>query len=830
MRAVWVRVRADLRTRWVSWLALALAIGIGGAVVLTAAAGARRTETAFPRFLEQSRAEDVLINVGPPGEPDQKRFEKLVRGFPQVESTALIAPMLVVPPDRSLHTPYHYAGIDRRYGNAVNRPNIVEGRRPRADRTNEVLINRAMADEHGFEVGDVINWRAHSVQEDSDDFLSKESKPLHLRVVGIGVYPNEVVPTAPYDALPFIYLTPAFFERHQENAHVYGFFAIRLRNGEADAAGFRKVLYETLQEFGASPQTLPMSMRFDRNAEVQRAIQPQAVALWIFAALTGAALLLVIIQVLARQILLDSDEYRELQALGMSRRQLFAGAMARVAVVAVVGAAVAVIGAALASPLLPIGSARLAEPNPGFAVNAAILGIGCAAIVVLVVVLAAIPAWRAASVVGARARASRRVAHDRASRLSEAVASAGVPATPAIGIRNAVQPGQGRSRVPVRSAIIVNGVAIALVVAALSFTANLNRLAETPRLYGWDWTFKMGIGDTGIDDVGDTMARLRRDPAVEAIALANYGSARIAGREVAAVGIESRRGVVAPTLLEGREAVRDDEIVLGTRTLRHAGRSVGDTVRVSDIFVGTGSDCDGEKCPGLKSREMRIVGRAIFPKLGDASHSPTNLGEGAATTANVFTYPGRPDEKYTVVLIRLKPGVDVAAARARLNPPFAPDYFCGGEPICLRAAERPGDISSLSQIRGTTLLLAGALTFLAFGLLAHVLLSSVRRRSRDLAVLKTLGFMRRQISAITAWEATTIAVLALLIGIPAGLAAGSIVWRVVADQLGVAPGVHVPVVALLAVIPATVLLANLIAAVPARLAARTHPATVLRSE
>ena len=92
----------------------------------------------------------------------------------------------------------------------------------------------------------------------------------------------------------------------------------------------------------------------------------------------------------------------------------------------------------------------------------------------------------------------------------------------------------------------MNGVAIALVVASFAFTANLNRLADTPRLYGWDWTFKMGIGDTGIDDVSATMARLRQDPDVEAVALANYGSARIGGREVAAIGIESRIGVVSP--------------------------------------------------------------------------------------------------------------------------------------------------------------------------------------------------------------------------------------------------------------------------------------------
>jgi len=683
-----------------------------------------------------------------------------------------------------------------------------------------------MADEYDLEVGDTIDWEAFEVAEEgSESLLNEDGTPVHLRVVGVGVYPNEVVATAPYDSLPFIYLTPAYFDRHQRHTHVYGFYAIRLRNGQADAAAFRATLSRTLREFGVNPQGIPLSTRFERNAQVERAIEPQAIALWTFAALTGAALLIVIIQVLARQILLDADEYRALQTLGMSRRQLFAGAMVRVGVVALGGAAIAVVGAALASPLLPIGPARLAEPNPGFAFNAAILGAGFVVIWVLVVALAAIPAWRSASIGASRVRESRE-AHEPSSRLTAAAASAGLPPTSTIGVRNAVRPGIGRSRVPVRSAIAVNSAAIALVVAAVAFTGNLTRLADTPKDYGWDWTFKVGSGTFGVDP-RPAIERLREDPSVEAAAMVNYGTARIGGHEVAAVGVDSRIGSLFPTLLEGREAVRDDEIVLGTRTLRRAHRSVGESVRVSEIGVGSGL-CD--ECESPEDRTMRIVGRAVFPKLGDAGHNPTNLGEGAATTGNVFTTASLPDEKYTVVLVRLKPGADLEQSRDRLNRFFAPQFFCEGEPNCVQSAERPGDLSNFARIRGTALLLAAVLALIALALLVHVLVSSVRRRRRELAVLMTLGFVRRQVSAVTAWQATTIAGLALLVGVPVGLALGSVVWRLFADRLGVAPDVGIPVVALVVGIPATVVLANLAAAVPALLAARTYPATVLRSE
>ena len=40
---------------------LTLVVGLAGTVVLTATAGARRTSTAFDRFVESTRAYDVLV-------------------------------------------------------------------------------------------------------------------------------------------------------------------------------------------------------------------------------------------------------------------------------------------------------------------------------------------------------------------------------------------------------------------------------------------------------------------------------------------------------------------------------------------------------------------------------------------------------------------------------------------------------------------------------------------------------------------------------------------------------------------------------------------------
>ena len=53
--------------------------------------------------------------------------------------------------------------------------------------------------------------------------------------------------------------------------------------------------------------------------------------------------------------------------------------------------------AVAASPLMPLGPARLAEPSPGIEVNLAILGTGLAVIVLLPLLLLLPVAWRAAS-------------------------------------------------------------------------------------------------------------------------------------------------------------------------------------------------------------------------------------------------------------------------------------------------------------------------------------------------------------------------------------------------------------------------------------------------
>lgn len=106
----------------------------------------------------------------------------------------------------------------------------------------------------------------------------------------------------------------------------------------------------------------------------------------------------------------------------------------------------------------------------------------------------------------------------------------------------------------------------------------------------------------------------------------------------------------------------------------------------------------------------------------------------------------------------------------------------------------------------------------------------MRQRRRDLGVLKTLGFVRRQVRATVAWQATTMTVIALAVGLPLGVASGRWARRLFAEDLGIVAAFVTPVLGILVVVPIAIVVANLAAARPGRVAARTGPALVLRSE
>ena len=125
---------------------------------------------------------------------------------------------------------------------------------------------------------------------------------------------------------------------------------------------------------------------------------------------------------------------------------------------------------------------------------------------------------------------------------------------------------------------------------------------------------------------------------------------------------------------------------------------------------------------------------------------------------------------------------------------------------------------------------ASALACGAVVALGLTLVSSVRRRRTDLALLKALGFTKRQLAGAIAWQASVAVGIGCVIGIPLGIALGRFLWDLFVDQISAVPDPTVPAVSIVLIAVAALVLANVVAAVPGRLAARTPTAQLLRSE
>jgi ABC-type lipoprotein release transport system permease subunit len=362
--------------------------------------------------------------------------------------------------------------------------------------------------------------------------------------------------------------------------------------------------------------------------------------------------------------------------------------------------------------------------------------------------------------------------------------------------------------VPIRAAMAGATAAVCAVVAAGSFGVSLARLAGSPPAYGVTWDVAVDAY-TPTTDGGDPIAdRLLANPQIEAAAGMLGMDVTIDGRPVTVLAFEERKGSLPPTVIEGREPLRPEEIALGSTTLKRLGRRVGDMVTVAA----------GERSP---PRRLRVVGRVVLHQPGwDSVVTP---GSGAIL---------HPDELRRLApdpsaggpgkfLVRFTPGTDRDQALAALERDFTGFIF----------TPRPhAEVRNLQRVGGLPYVLAGLVALLGLAMMAHTLVTSVRRRRRDLAVLKTLGFVRGQVAATIAWQATTFAVVALVLGLPLGLAAGRWAWQLTAGALGVDSGPVVPVPVIVAVVAGTRVAANLVAAGPGRVASRLRPAAALRSE
>jgi hypothetical protein len=404
-----------------------------------------------------------------------------------------------------------------------------------------------------------------------------------------------------------------------------------------------------------------------------------------------------------------------------------------------------------------------------------------------------------------------------------------------VGVRFAVEPGRGRTAVPVRSALWGAVLAVMLVVATLTFGSGLRTLVSRPSLYGWNWNYLL----TSVNDVPpQALALLDHDRSVAGWTGVQDLEFQVDGQNVPGLMTDSH-AAVGPPLLSGHAVDGSNQIVVGAATLAHLGKRLGDTVVAS---MGAPQDAPVYVPP----TRLVIVGTATMPALGGASTlaDHTTMGTGALVSREIvpaafrqaLTSPDPTLNGPSLVLVRLRQGVSAAAGRADMlriadtaDHDFAADPEATGDTVSVLSVQHPAEIVNYRSTGATPIVLAAGLALAAVVALGLTLTASVRRRRRDLALLKTLGFTRRQVAATVAWQSSVAALVGIVVGLPAGIAVGRWLWILFAQQIYAVPRPTVPLSVVL-VVPAALVIANVVAAIPGRIAARTPAALVLRME
>ncbi len=675
MSVVLFRARTEARGRWRAWLGLALVIGLTGGLVTGLAAGAHRTATAYERLLVESAPSDVLVLDAGVLDPGARVDLALAAGLDGVEVAAEATGLFtfggaVDGVDLPAFSVVPFSGSASELGRRIERSHLVAGRRADPQDAREIVVSFEAARRFDLHPGSVLELEmmpadrllaatAEYLPGVADRVAGRDRRDLDLGAAGgARTYAFEVVgvtsapmdfPPVPATLQPIVYPTPAFHEADGRHLAGNGVLIVRL-----DPDTTVEDYQARLQAANGGRGITYAGGGVDRAASTQRSIDLQAQALGVLALLVALAGALIVTQLLLRQATHERAEHETLAALGFRRRQLLALAGVRVGSEAVVASVTVVAVAVLVSPLFPIGTAAGAEPDPGVRLDAA-------AVLVGVILTAGVCLVAGSGVELIRGRRSP----SRATSTALASVTARLPLTAGLGTRLALAPERGPRSVPVGSTLAALTVAVATAALAVTFVGGLNRLIETPRLYGWAWDVQ--IGGVGVPDIsGPLTDGLAGNPGVESFAVGSVAQLEVDARRVDAYALDPVQGVVPAGVIEGRAPIAADEIVLGAVTLDESGRQIGERVTVGR---------QGQEVP------MTIVGRAVFPNLGDAGQ----LGRGARLTHAGLERiaPGTPRSVVHVVFAPeaalLRRGGGPASGARRLPGPRGPTARRSGQ-------------------------------------------------------------------------------------------------------------------------------------------------------
>lgn len=773
--AILYRLRRGLRSRARGYAGLAVVVAITFGVVLTLVAGAVRTLSAPERY---SASRDGHFDASVEqisGRPRTSELEGL-DAVDQVHAATFVFGA-VVPQGNGLEETSDalvFAGSHAALGTTV-----VEGREPDPAAPDEFAATRSFVGATGASLGDRFDlWVIPQGPADASGFAAADQVTRLLRgtLVGIVDGPSELQDGYPLTVFP----------------------ARVLELGDVGVAATQNVVSlapgATLDDLRAQLDELPDASQFgiDRGdwvpSVVRSSVSAYGQGLTILAGIAAVATIVLVGQLMSRQVRLSEDERLVLRSMGMTRGQVVADPLVGAAVPTVVGAVAAVGLAYVASGLFPTDFVRHVEPDPGRRFEALALFPGAFAIALLVL------AWVfLAIVVSGREPSGAR----QASVIDALVRRA--PRRAATALRFAFTR-QARDSTRPRAAVVGAAAVVAVLFGAVTFGASLAGLVDRPSRWGQNFDLTLGQGGGPLSE--GARAALEEDPDVAAVSLFGTVLTTLGAQGFDVTGVLSVLGSTAPHVFEGRLADGADEIAIGRVAARRLGVGVGDDLTV----LGPAG-----------ARTLTITGVAVIP----AVEGGDGVGEGGLVTMDGLLEID-PSAGPTAAGIRLRPEASPEAARQRLSETTGMAVGPG--------FDRPGVILNVGRVRSIPYLVAAVLGVLVLLNLAHHLILSLQRRRRDIAVLQALGADSRWVTGVVHWQASLFTLLVVAVGTPVGIMAGRVVYRVFVARIGAVDTVTVPIGVVAGALVGLVLLANVIAAPSAHRARRRPPSGILTEE
>lgn len=788
--AVWART--DLGRRWRSLVVLGVLVGITSGFALAALAGARRTATALPRLRTATAAADAVVFPSQVGayHPDWRALA----ARPEVARVA-VWDLLFGYVDG--HPGLLFGSDDGTFQGTVDRPVVVAGRMfdPRA--ADEIVVDEHAA--RDMPLGSTFGFQAFAPGESDESGAPPTGPRMTLRVVGVVREVAEHLFVADGQA----FVSPGVVSRYRDHMVLLENADVVLRHGSADIPALQRDMNGLVAQGSPVLDLHAVSRRVDTTLSVEHT------ALFVLAAAVALAGGILVAQALGRSASSIGDEALALRAMGMTRTDMGVASVLSHGVTAAVAGVATFATAVGASRWFPVGLGRRIDPDVGFHVDWAVIGPGLALTVALVLT--------ATLLLGMRAdRRSAKAGVGRSSAVAARIRRA-APVTVGLGSTMAIEPGRGRAAVAVRPALVAAAVGVLGIVATLTIDHGIRDALRHRERAGVTYQAVVRPGPDSLRPAGvdpGLAGRIQRAAgrgsalAVVDRAVTQVGGVGVPMFTVRRAGDPSGRPIRL-AITTGRAPAGQGEADIGPATAADLGVKVGSTVAV-----------------GGSAAPVRIVGLALFP---DDVHA--QFDEGLWVVPGQFDAVWPPDTHdignsiERVVAVRFPSGTAGPAAVARLTGALNPDV------PDVEPASVPVELTNLRSVRVLPELLAGFLALLGIAAVAHVLVTSARRRRHDFAVLRAIGLTRGGTRLVLNWQGTAVATVGLLLGVPLGVVLGRVGWRLVTERvplLNVPPFAGEPVLVLIA---ATVVVVNLLALWPGRIVARRRmPAEELRAE